>query len=314
MMTKGYSDVKRMGLTELHLHLEGTVDRETIMMLDPSLTASEVGGAWSFTNFAGFLNCFKFVAQRLRGPQDYALVTRRMMEALAKQGVSYAEVTISAGVVLWRGFDFDAVWKAVRGAQREAFSKWPVEIWWNLDAIRQFGPDHVMDVAKLASKYVGDGAISFGIGGDEVAGPAHLFRDAYRYARDAGLRLTAHAGETAGPDSIRAALEIGAERIGHGIRAIDDPDLMRRLRDEQIPLEVCITSNVCTGAVASLDAHPVRRLFDAGVPVTLSTDDPGIFESDLAAERRIAREKFNFTEAELAATEATAVRYRFSQS
>ena len=314
MMTKGYSDVKRMGLTELHLHLEGTVDRETIMMLDPSLTASAVDGAWSFSDFAGFLNCFKFVAQRLRGPQDYALVTRRMMEALAKQGVTYAEVTISAGVVLWRGFDFDAVWKGIRQAQHEAFSQWPVEIWWNLDAIRQFGPDHVMDVARLASKYVGDGAISFGIGGDEVAGPAHQFRDAYRYAKDAGLRLTAHAGETAGPDSIRAALEIGAERIGHGIRAIDDPDLMRRLRDEQIPLEVCITSNVCTGAVTSLDAHPVRRLFDAGVPVTLSTDDPGIFESDLAAERRIAREKFNFTEAELAATEATALRYRFKQS
>jgi aminodeoxyfutalosine deaminase len=303
-----------MGLTELHLHLEGTVDRETIMMLDPSLTIGDIDAAWSFSSFAGFLNCFKFVAQRLRGPQDYALVTRRMMEALTKQGVSYAEVTISAGVVLWRGFDFDAVWKGIREAQSEAFTRSPVEIWWNLDAIRQFGPDHVMDVAKLASKYVGDGAISFGIGGDEVAGPAHLFGDAYRYAKDAGLRLTAHAGETAGPESIRAALEIGAERIGHGIRAIDDPDLMQRLRDEQIPLEVCITSNVCTGAVASLDAHPVRRLFDAGVPVTLSTDDPGIFESDLAAERRIACEKFNFTEAELAATEATALRYRFKQS
>ena len=127
-----------------------------------------------------------------------------------------------------------------------------MEIWWNLDAIRQFGADHVMEVARVAARYVGDGAISFGIGGDEVRGPASEFRDAYRYAKDAGLRLTAHAGETDGPDSIRAALDIGAERIGHGIRAIDDPDLMRRLREESIPLEVCITSNVRTGAVASL--------------------------------------------------------------
>ncbi|HWE51971.1 MAG TPA: adenosine deaminase [Bryobacteraceae bacterium] len=309
-LTVSSSDASRHH-TELHLHLEGTVDRKTVRMLDPALTAEAVDAVWSFSDFAGFISCFKFVAQRLRGPEDYALVTRRMMEALAAQGVTYAEVTLAAGVVLWRGFDFDAVWRAVRESQREAFAKWPVEIWWNLDAIRQFGPDHVMEVARLASKYAGDGAISFGIGGDEIAGPALQFRDAYRYAKDAGLHLTAHAGETDGPESIRGALEIGAERIGHGIRAVDDADLMRRLREERIPLEVCITSNVCTGAVASLDVHPVRRLFDAGVPITLNTDDPGIFECDLAGERRIARERFGFSDAELEAIEETASKVRF---
>jgi adenosine deaminase len=163
----------------------------------------------------------------------------------------------------------------------------------------------------VAAKYVGDGAISFGIGGDELGGPAAEFRDAYRYAQDAGLRLTAHAGETVGPESIRAALEIGAERIGHGIRAVDDPDLMRRLREEQIPLEVCITSNVKTGAVASLAAHPVRRLFDAGVPITLNTDDPGVFETDLAREFALARDVFGFSEAELAGIRTAADQYRF---
>ncbi len=281
------------------------------MLLDPSLTAAEVDAAWSFRNFAGFINCFKFVAQRLRGPLDYALVTRRMMQALAAQDVSYAEVTLSAGVVLWRGFDFDAIWNSIQEAQRGAFADYPVEIAWNLDAIRQFGPDHVMEVARLASKYTDDGAISFGIGGDEIAGPALQFRDAYRYAKDAGLHLTAHAGETGGPESIRAALEIGAERIGHGIRAIDDPDLMRRLRDEQIPLEVCISSNVRTGAVGSLGEHPIRRLFDAGIPVTLNTDDPGIFECSLGGELEIAKTKFGFTRTELAAMQATAERHRF---
>lgn len=300
-----------MALTELHLHLEGTVDQETLMLLDPALDRATVDAAWQFADFAGFISCFKFVAQRLRGPEDYALVTRRMIEALAGQGVSYAEVTLGAGVVMWRGFDFDAVWRAIREAQAEACQKWPVEIWWNLDAIRQFGPDHVMDVARLASRYVGDGAISFGIGGDEVAGPAELFGTAYRYAKDAGLRLTAHAGETGGPESIRAALEIGAERIGHGIRAIDDPDLVRRLREERIPLEVCITSNVLTGAVKSLDSHPVRRLFDAGVPITLNTDDPGLFGTTLQRELGIARDVFGFSAAELAQVEATAARFRF---
>jgi len=124
--------------------------------------------------------------------------------------------------------------------------------------------------------------------------------------------LTAHAGETAGPESIRAALEIGAERIGHGIRAVDDPDLMRRLREEQIPLEVCITSNVKTGAVASLGAHPVRRLFDAGVPITLNTDDPGVFETNLAREFGLARNIFGFSEAELREIAKAAENFKFA--
>jgi aminodeoxyfutalosine deaminase len=234
-----------------------------------------------------------------------------MIQRLAQQGITYAEVTLGAGVVLWRGFEFDAVWRAIREAQKEAEGQWPVQVWWNLDAIRQFGPDHVMEVARLAAGYVGDGVISFGIGGDELRGPALLLRDAYRYAKDAGLRLTAHAGETAGPASIRAALLIGAERIGHGIRAIDDVDLMRTLREEQIPLEVCITSNVRTGAVASPGAHPVRRLFDAGVPITLNTDDPGVFETDLETEFALARKCFGFSEAELAEVIAAANKFRF---
>jgi adenosine deaminase/aminodeoxyfutalosine deaminase len=300
-----------MCLAELHLHLEGTVDRETLLALDPSTTRDEADRLWAFTDFAGFLTCFKAIAQRLRGPEDYALITRRMIESLARQGIAYAEVTLAAGVILWRGFDFDAVWRAIRAAQREACQTAPVEIFWNLDAIRQFGPDHVMEVARLAAGYVGDGAVSFGIGGDEVRGPALLFRDAYRYARDAGLRLTAHAGETDGPESIRAALAIGAERIGHGIRAADDPDLMRLLRDERVPLEVCITSNVKTGAVASLEQHPVRKLFDAGVPITLSTDDPGVFDTDLAREYSLARDVFGFSEAELAQLRKWSEEFRF---
>jgi aminodeoxyfutalosine deaminase len=300
-----------MGFAELHLHLEGTIDRETVMMLDPSLTGEEVDRVWAFTDFTGFLDCFKFVARRLRGPADYALVTRRMMEQLAEQGVTYAEVTLGAGVVQWLGFDFDSVWRAIRQAQTEARKQWPVEVWWNLDAIRQLGPDHVMDIARLTARYVDDGVVSFGVGGDEVRGPASEFREAYRYAKDAGLRLTAHAGETGGPDSVWDALDIGAERIGHGIRAVEDPDLLRRLREERIPLEVCITSNVRTGAVASLTEHPVRRLAEAGVIVTLSTDDPGMFGSDLAGEFRIAQEVFGLSEAQVAEIRQNAWDYRF---
>ena len=296
-----------MVLSELHLHLEGTIDRECVRLLDPSVTTEQAAAIWNFADFAGFLDCFKFAAQRLRGPDDYFLITRRMIDSLTAQGIGYAEVTLAAGVVLWRGFDFDAVWRAVRSAQKDS----PVEIHWNLDAIRQFGPDHVMEVARLAANYTDDGAISFGIGGAETLGPAAGFAGAYRYARDAGLHLTAHAGETDGPDSIRAALAIGAERIGHGIRAVDDPSLVAELRDRRIPLEVCITSNVCTGAVLSLAAHPVRQLFDAGVPITLNTDDPGMFACTLASEYALAARQFGFTETELDTIRANAWNYRF---
>jgi adenosine deaminase/aminodeoxyfutalosine deaminase len=300
-----------MALTELHLHLEGTIDRETVRLLDPTLTHEEIARFWAFKDFTGFLNCFKFVAQRLRCPADYGLITRRMIESLARQEIEYAEVTLGAGVVLWLGYDFDAVWRAIREAQMEASARTGVEIWWNLDAIRQFGPDHVLDVARVAAKYVGDGVISFGIGGDELRGPAAEFGEAYRYAKDAGLRLTAHAGETDGPASIRAALDIGAERIGHGIRAIDDADLVRRLREEQIPLEVCITSNVRTGAVESFATHPVRRLFDAGVPITLNSDDPGLFESTLENEYRLAERLYAFSETEVEQLRSAGEKFRF---
>ena len=296
-----------MALAELHLHLEGTVDQETVRLLDPSLTPEQVAKVWDFHDFMGFIDCFKFVAQRLNSPADYALITRRMIRNLAAQDVTYAEVTIAAGVALWRGFDFEDIWTAIREAQQGS----PVEIVWNLDAIRQFGPDHVMEVARLASNFVGDGAVSFGIGGDELRGPAHLFGDAYAWAKAAGLRLTAHAGETGPADSVRQALDIGAQRIGHGIRAIDDPELIRRLVAEQIPLEVCITSNVCTGATAALDTHPLRRLFDQGVIITLNTDDPGIFNCDLRGEYQLARDRFGFSEAELQKIQQNAWTHRF---
>ena len=162
-----------MGFAELHLHLEGTVDRETAILLDPSLTRDEVDRVWGFTDFAGFLECFKFVARRLRGPADYALITGRMIESLSKQGVTYAEVTLGAGVVQWLGFNFDSVWRAIRTAQLEAQKQWPVEVWWNLDAIRQLGADHVMEIAKLTARYVDDGVVSFGVGGEERGGCDH---------------------------------------------------------------------------------------------------------------------------------------------
>ena len=293
---------------ELHLHLEGSVTPETIRELAPGASMEEIRERFRFSNFAGFLECFKWVVERLRGPEDYALVTRRLLETLASQNVRYAEITLSAGVVLWKKQEFGRIFEAVR---REAAQS-PVDVRWNLDAIRHFGADHAMQVAEIAAGYVDDGVVSFGIGGDEERGPAGWFTDVYRFVRAKGLRLTAHAGETAGPESVWAALRLGAERIGHGIRAVDDPALLRHLRDENIPLEICISSNVATGAVPSLRAHPVRRLYDAGVPITLNTDDPGLFGTTLEKEYDLAAREFGFSERELAQIAENGFRYAFA--
>lgn len=293
---------------ELHLHLEGSVTPATMRELAPEVSAEEIRERFGFSSFAGFLECFKWVVERLRGPEDYAVVTRRLLETLEGQNVRYAEITLSAGVVLWKKQAFAPIFDAVR---REAAQS-PVEVQWNLDAIRHFGAEHAMQVAELAAEYVDDGVVSFGIGGDEDRGPAGWFTEVYRFARAKGLRLTAHAGETAGPESVWGALRLGAERIGHGIRAVDDPALMRHLRDQNIPLEICISSNVATGAVPSLAAHPVRRLYDAGVPITLNTDDPGLFDTTLEKEYDLAAREFGFSERELAQIAENGFRYAFA--
>jgi|HubBroStandDraft_1064217.scaffolds.fasta_scaffold01092_11 aminodeoxyfutalosine deaminase len=292
---------------ELHLHLEGSVEPETMQQLDPALTAEAVRAMYRFHGFQGFIQAYKSVVERLRTPEDYAHITRALLARLAGETVHYAEITLSAGVVLWKEQQFAPIYTAVRDAAAE----FPIEVHWILDAVRHFGVEHAMQVAELAAERVNDGVVAFGIGGDEERGPAAWFGEVFRFAKAAGLRLTAHAGETAGPESVWAGLEIGAERIGHGIRSVEDPALVRHLRDRGIPLEVCIASNVATGAVESLAAHPVRRLYDAGVPITLNTDDPAIFATTLSAEYCLAARQFGFSEVELRGIAENGFRYGF---
>jgi adenosine deaminase/aminodeoxyfutalosine deaminase len=282
---------------ELHVHLEGSV------------APGEVGlGHVKMGDFAGFLQLFKAISERLETPEDYARITTRLLHRFIEEGIDYAEITLSAGVVLWKKQDLIATYEAIRRACQACPE---VRVKWCFDAVRQFGVEPAMRVVEIAAELQGEGVVSFGIGGDEVRGPAWMFGDVYAFARSRGLRMTAHAGETAGPESIWEALRIGAERIGHGIRAVEDPALLRHLRDHDVPLEVCITSNLATGVVKRMEDHPVRRLFDAGVPITLNTDDPGIFETSLAREFEIARETFGFSAEDLKTIADNAYRYAF---
>jgi aminodeoxyfutalosine deaminase len=293
---------------ELHLHLEGAIERETLKELDPALTDEELRSSLAYSDFLGFIQSYVWVNRKLRGPADYALIARRLFERLAAQDTCYAEVTISAGVILWKKQDLSAIFDAL--ANEAARS--PVPIRWILDATRQWGAEAAAPVFDFAAEHINDGVVAVGIGGIEAEGPALWFKDLYAQARDRGLRLTCHAGETTDAQSIWNALEIGAERIGHGIRAVHDANLLAQLRDKNIPLEVCITSNVRTGAVASLSEHPVRKLFDAGVPILLNTDDPALFECTLESEYDLAARAFGFTPQELSAIAGNSLKYAFS--
>jgi adenosine deaminase/aminodeoxyfutalosine deaminase len=292
---------------ELHVHLEGSVDAETLHELDPSTPLEELRALYRYPDFNGFLKSFAAVVTRLARPEDYALVTRRLLERLDAQNVRYAEVILAAGVVLWKKQEFGPVFDAVRDATRGS----PVEVRWILDATRQFGVEPAWEVARLAAARQDRGVVALGIGGSEERGPAEWFSEVFAFAKSAGLHLTAHAGETAGPESVWAALNLGAERIGHGIAAARDPELLRHLRDCNIPLEVSITSNLVTGVVKKLEDHPIRALYDAGVPIVLNTDDPAMFGCTLVDEYRLAARQFGFSEEELRGIAENGFRYGF---
>jgi adenosine deaminase/aminodeoxyfutalosine deaminase len=299
-----YGREVRVEKAELHVHLEGSIEPETLMEIDPSVTREEIAANMYGKTFDEFLRGYIWVIQRVQTPEHYAIATRHLLERLASQDVTYAEITLSAGVVLWKDQDLAAVYDAIWAESQRS----RVKTFWIVDAVRHFGAEAGMRVAEFAVSRRDQGAIAFGIGGDEARGPAEWFRDVFAYARDGGLRLVCHAGETTGPESIWSALEIGAERIGHGIAAAQDPALMAKLRESNIPLEVCISSNVCTGVVASLEEHPVRKLYDAGVPIVLNTDDPSFFRTSLTREYEIARDLFGLPPEELA---ANSFRYAF---
>jgi adenosine deaminase/aminodeoxyfutalosine deaminase len=304
------SFLARLPKVELHLHLEGSVQPETLRELSRSKSwlRREVGNwvserrrqSFRYGNLQSFLQAFGVVTLVLKTPEDYALATTRLMEWLKAQHVMYAEVIFSAGVVLWKKQSVEAVFEAVSAAASEAEARLGVRVRWIVDAIRHFGIDHVREVLGWAIRYRPRGVVAFGIGGDEERGPAELFTNVYREAREAGLHLTAHAGEAAGPESIRKAVELlGAERIGHGLTAIQDPGVMALLRERRIPLEVCPTSNVATGLIARFEDHPLPRFLEAGLVVTLNSDDPAMFGTSLENEFLQAAKTFSLTPAQI---------------
>jgi adenosine deaminase/aminodeoxyfutalosine deaminase len=296
--------IQTLPKAELHLHLEGSIEPSTLLELRQrhgmdGASLAEVEQLYNYSDFKGFLSAFKEVTGHLRTPEDYELITYRLMERLKAQNILHAEVIVSVGVCLWRKQDFAAIFEGLDRGRQRGEKDFGISLLWIFDAIRQFGADKAQSVLDLAIQFRDHRVIAFGIGGDELAGPPELFAAVYARAAEHGLHLTAHAGESAGPESIWGALNLKAERIGHGLTAEQDQELIEELAERQIPIEICATSNLRTACCAEITQHPVRRYFDQGLMLTLSSDDPAMFRTSLVEEYALVQQTFGFTDEHL---------------
>jgi adenosine deaminase len=240
-------------------------------------------GRLQYTDFSNFIDTWWWMTGFIRSYEDFELVAESVAASLARQRIVYAEASFSPTDFVRHGMTAQGIALAIRrGLDRVGTTR----VVLNCDLVRDTGAEQagrtleaVIEVAAAAD------VRGITIGGSEHAYPPELFVDVYRRAAAAGLRLTAHAGEAAGPESVRGALDgLGVERIGHGVRTVEDPDLLARVVDEQVPLEVCPTSNIRTGVVPGWDDHPVGALLAAGANVTISSDDPTFFHNSVAAD------------------------------
>jgi len=281
---------------ELHVHLEGSIAPATVVELAArhgvTLTPEEIAPRYAPGTFDQFIENFIWITSFLRSPEDYALIARRFAESLQRQNVLYAEVTLSIGVMFRRNQDPAANFAALRDAAAKVPGVKLKYIW---DAVRQWGAAPAMEVARLAVALRSPDIIAYGIGGDELGLPTIDLRPIYDFVASQGMHRLIHAGEIGGPEIVRESIELlGAERIGHGIAVMRDERTMDFIAARNIPLEVCPTSNLRTGALArqvgrptaGYDQHPLPSFFRRGLPVTLSSDDPAMFGTTVSDEYR----------------------------
>ncbi|HMA36206.1 MAG TPA: adenosine deaminase [Chloroflexia bacterium] len=304
-----------MPKAELHIHLEGAIRPATLLALAQrhgvDIGCRDLAGLrelYRFRDFRHFIELYGVIIQTIRAPEDFVLIAEELGRDAAAQGTRYLETTFTMGShVLRKGLPFEEIMDALATAVASVRRENGVEIRFILDHVRGWPPEECQQAAEWCVRGRDRGVVALGLGGYEPGNPASLYAEAIRWVQAQGLPFVPHAGEAAGPGGIWDALAFGPPRIGHGIRAVDDPALVTYLRDHGIVLEICPTSNVCTGSVPSLAAHPLRRLWDAGVPLTINSDDPPMFGTTLLDEYRLAVTHFGFTPAELAQVSRTAI-------
>ena len=287
--------VRALPKVQLHCHLEGTVRAATFRELarrhgvESPRASGPAEATYAFASFGEFLLTFAEVCKVLKEPDDYARIARDYVADAAAQNVRYAEIFISPSVwsFFHRDLDIEETVRAMRTALDEEGLRRGLEVNLICDLTRNFGIERARATAEqaVALAEAGLGVVGIGLGGDEANYPAILFRESYSYARAHGLHCVAHAGEADGAQSVRDAVEaLRVERIGHGIRALEDSPLVAELAERRIALEICPTSNRLTGAVGANEPHPIAALDAAGVVCTLDADDPALFSTTISDE------------------------------
>jgi len=297
--------IRRLPKVELHVHLEGSIPPDLLASLarrngDDRVpwTADGVRRWLTPIDYRDFLNAHVLIADQLRRPEDLVAATVALGHTLAAQQVRYAEVAVGPATLVRRGMRAADVFAALEQGRQQVERAVGTQIRWCATAGTRLGPRPAIETVEMVGSHRPTGVVSVGIAGLESATSRASFRPAFDLAASAGLHRVAHAGEAAGPRSVWDAVDVlGAERIGHGIRCLDDPALVAHLCDAAIPLEVCPTSNVRTGLVRSFRRHPLPLLMAAGLHVTLNTDDPGMLGLDLNGEYRKSARSFGFSAA-----------------
>ncbi|WP_432825345.1 adenosine deaminase [Dactylosporangium sp. CA-092794] len=305
---------------ELHVHHVGSATPQTVARLaerhagdtpvpaDPQLLADY----FTFTDFAHFIEVYLTVVDLIRDAEDVATLTYDIGAGLAAQSVRYAELTLTPYSSIIRGIPAEAYCEAVEDARARVARDHGVELRWCFDIPGEAGVPSADVTLETALKQRPAGLVSFGLGGPERGVPREWFAPHFAAARAAGLRSAPHAGESTGPATVWDALRhLGAERIGHGIAAAQDPELLAHLREHDIALEVCPTSNVCTRSVPSLAEHPLPTLVAAGVPITINSDDPPMFSTTLNQEYLVAARLLGLSRAGVADLARAGVRHSF---
>lgn len=287
------SFIRAMPKVELHVHLEGSIQPETLLALArrhkvvlPATTLEGLRAWYNFTNFPHFIEVYLAVSNCLRTPDDLELITREFLIGQADQNIWHSEVTYTPFTQYYQnGLSFPDQLAAINRARAWADEELGVSMSLTIDIPRQISAEEGLLVADWAISGMEKGVTAFGLGGDEVGNPPEKFKEAFDRTRAAGLPSVPHAGETMGPESIWGALQaLQADRIGHGVRCLEDPALVSELRARQIPLEVCPTSNICLKVFPSLAEHALPRLLAEGLYVTINSDDPPMFNTTLTGE------------------------------
>jgi adenosine deaminase len=303
---------------ELHVHLEGTAPPELIRRLAErnGLPAPDVfAGAerFAYTDFLDFLDTYDRAASVVRTTDDYRDVTYEYLAGCAREGAIYVELIVSPDHAQLAGMSGERHLSAIARGIDEARRDHGIEARVQLVAVRNLGVDHALDVARYAATRPHPYVVGFNLAGDEAHYPAGDFAQAFAIAAEAGLGCTVHAGEWDGPQSVWAALDLPVTRIGHGVRAIEDPALVEELARREIVLECCPTSNVVLGLYESYEVHPLPRLMQAGVKATLGSDDPPYFGASIGGEYDLCQQRFGFDDETLRSISRTAVEAAFCE-